>query len=439
MGIDSLWPRILKTEGDEFVVKKAPVETCFVDGQVMLMRSVVPDHVKTWRDFVEYNYMRKLRSLHGEFKRVILAFDNYESVPVYKTIEQLKRSNLNQKTFDFQNGDKIPERPPCQDTWVLALQNRTFKTVVISVISRILANCYKPPRRPASLLIDWVNVVKIEYTHYKDTTETIPTLSSMGEGDVKFQRFVGLYGDILVESVDSDVLLIAMLFIQKHEFNCNVYVKRIASRSLEDDEPAVKGEKRKRNARAPLQYEIVNVGAMLIMMQDCFRQAVGPEMVISQQQVTVIMVCNMLMSGSDYSRKLPQLGPKFLWENMHVSAPLLMMAVGGSDEQVSICEQTFVDSVVTELYRAKYPKYIKVETSNFDDAYADIMQSKLSAKTKDSIPDKEFLICTSRNIQWIVRYWMLHNKNPQTSFDGSDGFVKIGQKLHFGTGSSGAD
>ena len=36
MGIDSLWPRILKAEGDEYVEKKPlkDVHTVFVDGQV---------------------------------------------------------------------------------------------------------------------------------------------------------------------------------------------------------------------------------------------------------------------------------------------------------------------------------------------------------------------------------------------------------------------
>lgn len=36
MGIDSLWPRILKAEGNEYVEKKPlkDVHTVFVDGQV---------------------------------------------------------------------------------------------------------------------------------------------------------------------------------------------------------------------------------------------------------------------------------------------------------------------------------------------------------------------------------------------------------------------
>ena len=215
-------------------------------------------------------------------------------------------------------------------------------------------------------------------------------------------------------------------------------MKRIASKSLEDDGGGEGGAKRKRGERRALEYEIVNVGAMLSMMQMCFRQAVGPEMAVDSVHVTMILVCTMLMSGSDYSRKLPQLGPKFLWENMHVSAPLLMMAIASGEDGVSICEKTFVDCVVTELYRAKYPKYVKPETTCFQSAHADIMQSKLSEKTKNSIPDRDFFICTSRNIQWIMRYWMLHNKNPETKLDGSDGFVKVGTKLNFGTGQDSA-
>lgn len=113
MGIDSLWPRILKAEGDEYVEKKPlkDVHTVFVDGQVtarvfcfwclpgsvftlplptdwtrhaqvMLMKSTVPPHVTTWQQFVDYNFTAKLTSLHGAYKNVILSFDNYECVPV---------------------------------------------------------------------------------------------------------------------------------------------------------------------------------------------------------------------------------------------------------------------------------------------------------------------------------------------------------------------
>ena len=130
------------------------------------------------------------------------------------------------------------------------LQNRKFKTVVICIICRILSNTYKPPRRPAALVIDFVNVLNIEFTHYKDTRQTIDTFKPMGEGDVKFMRHAVMFGSLMVESVDSDVLLIAMRFVSAHNFEIQIFVKRIASKSIDDDAPPPdKDKKRKREEK----------------------------------------------------------------------------------------------------------------------------------------------------------------------------------------------
>jgi len=80
MGIDSLWPRILRSEGDTYVEKGDPsdVKTIFVDGQVMLMKSTMPTHVTTWEQFVSFNFSSKIQRLHRSYEIVILSFDNYQ-------------------------------------------------------------------------------------------------------------------------------------------------------------------------------------------------------------------------------------------------------------------------------------------------------------------------------------------------------------------------
>lgn len=80
MGIDSLWPRILRSEGDTYVEKGDPsdVKTIFVDGQVMLMKSTMPPHVTTWEQFVSFNFSSKIQRMHRSYEIVILSFDNYQ-------------------------------------------------------------------------------------------------------------------------------------------------------------------------------------------------------------------------------------------------------------------------------------------------------------------------------------------------------------------------
>jgi hypothetical protein len=173
----------------------------------MLMKSTLPPHVTTWQQFVDYNFTAKLTSLHGAYKNVILSFDNYECVPVgalvprltfspsypgekqvYKSIEQLKRSTLNRKPFDFEKGAEPPRRPPSSDVWADAMQNRNYKTVVISIICKVLAATYKPPTRPRVLVVDFVNVIKIDYGHYDTKREVMPTFKPMGNA----ARFLSL-------------------------------------------------------------------------------------------------------------------------------------------------------------------------------------------------------------------------------------------------------
>ena len=39
MGIHSEWPKVWAGEGSKFKVHAAPVQTVFIDGQIMLMKS----------------------------------------------------------------------------------------------------------------------------------------------------------------------------------------------------------------------------------------------------------------------------------------------------------------------------------------------------------------------------------------------------------------
>ena len=106
---------------------------------------------------------------------------------MYKSIEQLKRSTLNRKPFNFEKGAEPPRRPPSSDVWADAMQNRNYKTVVISIICKILAATYKPPTRPRVLVVDFVNVIKIDYGHYDTKREVMPTFKPMGNS-ARFPR-----------------------------------------------------------------------------------------------------------------------------------------------------------------------------------------------------------------------------------------------------------
>jgi hypothetical protein len=437
MGIHGDWARIWKAEGTAYVQKElhAGVATVFVDGQILLMKSTIPEGGASWPEYVERNFTRRLLELHRRYQTVILAFDNYEEVPVYKSIEQERRvaPSKGKAVFAFKAGDQIPARPPRQDVWAAAMLNRTFKTNVISMITTLLARTYDPLMQRKTLVLDFVNVVRIDFSPYERTQALMPEMLAMGESDVKFMRYADLFGDIVVESVDSDVVLIAMLYLQRTEFKSRVFVKRIKSNPIDEDATA----KRKRTdakgagrARG-LEYEVVCVGTLLRMLHAACVQAVGPELVMAEEHLTHILVCVMLLCGSDYSRGIPRVGAKVLWEMLDIVVPAFVAASHMSHNAIVVDADYCTDVVFGEIYRAKFGKHVRAEEASFAAVRADLMGSKLSYAVKDSIPTPGHVACTLKNLAWVMHYWALDNGPPPVCAEGSHGFLVADGKVRF--------
>jgi len=324
MGIHGDWAWIWKAEGTAYVKKElqAGVATVFVDEQILLMKSTIPEGGASWAEYVERNFGRRLVELHRRFETVILAFDDYEEVPVYKSIEQERRvaTGRARAPFAFKAGDQIPARPPRQDVWAAAMLNRTFKTNVISMITTLLARSYDPLLQRKTLILDFVNVVRIDFSSYECMQAAMPEMRAMGESDVKFMRYTDKFGDLVVESVDSDVVLIAMLYLQRTAFRSRVLVKRIKSNPIDEDAAAKRKRADAKGARG-LEYEVVCVGTLLRMLHAACIDAVGRKLVMAEEHLTHILVCVMLLCGSDYSRGIPRVGAKVLWEMLDVVVP----------------------------------------------------------------------------------------------------------------------
>jgi hypothetical protein len=281
-------------------------------------------------------------------------------------------------------------------------------------------------------------------------------------------RYSTVFGAMLVESIDSDVILIAMLFMQRHNFEIDIYIKRMASKSIDDDSGAAAADKAtgkraagQKKPRPKASYEVINVKLLLRMLHQVnlallscvlthrelttastskvVKQAVGAEVILSEADMTRFLVFHMLLTGSDYSRKMPQLGAGFVWENLHVSIPLLTCcthdAADGDGDGFQLDADACADTVFAELYRAKYPRHVTAETESFDDVMAALRDSKLTASTKARLPDRDFARCLVKNLLWIMKYWELHNSNPEVDLGGRHGFVQSNGKLVFGMGA----
>ena len=226
--------QIWKSEGAEYITEKVPADTktIFIDGQIILMQSRV-DGCRTWREFALNVFGRRLQSAHAAFDHVILAFDNYKATPVFKSIEQAKRVKTS-AGFAFTAGQKLQDTPPPPAVWPSALQNRTFKSHLICVVVGLLLDHYKPPRRGTSLTVDFVNSVHVSYPlNADDTHETLDDNTELGESDIKFMRYADKCDRLVVDSIDSDVVLIALLYAESGG-RADVFVRRIATRAIDE-------------------------------------------------------------------------------------------------------------------------------------------------------------------------------------------------------------
>ena len=58
---------------------------------------------------------------------------------------------------------------------------------------------------------------------------------------------------------------------------------------------------------------------------------------------------------------------------------------------------------VSRIYYCKFEKHCR--DAEFGDVLASLKASKLSPKTKERLPGADTLLCTVRNINWLLRYW----------------------------------
>lgn len=435
MGIHQDWWKEIKRENGEFndfVLRDGysprSATTFFIDGQIRLMRSYMSDDY-SWETFIDNNFFKYVEKAHDKYENVIISFDNYNAVPAYKSIEQTRRTAQNKSgnKFGFDMEDTLPKRPPMKSVWNLALENRIFKTKLITSICKAFVNNYKcrNKARNCILYIDFVSVIKMEFDCATGVfrRETLENMQEMGESDVKFMRYIPLLGDIVVDSIDSDVLLISMLYLQKKNFQHNIFVRRYKV-TIEDD--TIKTQKRKLSGKTKKEYEVVDIKKMSFSLFNCVRHAVGPELIIPDEQLTNIIVLIFLLCGSDFTPKLPRIGPKTVWEQLHIIVPLMILCIY-QDEDGGLCveEEKFVDLVFSNMYRNVFRRHVKNDEDEFTSVMKDLQNSTLSEKTKNDIPNKDKLISVITSVQWVMTYWNCHNTSPPISEDGKHGFQKI--------------
>ncbi len=408
MTIDSSWIACLKEETPLAFTKHPPFQpdAVFIDGQIRLMPASV-DGVVSWEDYIQRQFERHISKY---FQRgvscVVLAFHDYAHVPSAKNMTQTKRRR-NLPSLDFNARDCLPPCVPTGEHFTRCISNRAFKSKVIQlVIHRLTTNLACADGQ--CLVVDYTGAPVRHFPRASGRPpEPIPGLcGSLGEADVKFVPYTSIFPKLQVDSVDGDSLPIALLHMEGG-FSGHISILRLETR-VKGSEDTAPEAKRQRTGRV---YEYVDVRAVY----ECFVCMVAPQStsggcVVSHAGHEISMlVCLIGLSGTDFTRGLPLVSGKTLYDFLPDVWMRLCRSYDPGTRQLS--PESALELLVSRIYHKKFSNH--APDSGLGAVMGSLLQSKLSEKTKERLPSPEVLHCTVRNVNWLLRYWReLSPPNP---------------------------
>ena len=446
MTIDSSWIASFKEESPAAFTKNIPFRptAAFCDGQIRLMRGHTQDFM-TWDMYLWQQFTGHVRKFydHHKVSTVILAFDDYANVPEAKCMTQLKRRRHLPK-LDILEREPLPSFCPSGDHWDQCIANRTFKAKLIAmVIERLPALLQLKPDQ--TLIIDYAGCPK-EFRAGESGMEVreLQELVPMGEADIKFTRYADLYKDLLVDSVDGDSIPIALIHheacvreltmgsMDEHDLAGappRICIYRITTRVADDGSAArkrsVDGEDKGKVSKRTFEY--VNIPALYHALSEVCAQCMDRMKSPTHSQHLMSMLLVLIgLTGTDFTRSMPQLSGKSVFGFL----PDLWLPLMGSYDprQGQLDVGKAADMLVACIYASKFANHIKTPSVSLQTVFDALQRSKLSQRTRDSLPSISRINCTIRNVNWLLKYWRepTNVPNPLLQEDGvaTFGFVK---------------
>ena len=132
------------------------------------------------------------------------------------------------------------------------------------------------------------------------------------------------------------------------------------------------------------------------------------------------------LTGTDFTRNMPQLSGRAVFGLL---PDLWLALIQTSDPQTGqMSVQGGTDSLVARIYACKYATHVKAPPTTLHHVFEALHHSKLSQRTRDSLPSVPRVACTVRNANWLLRYWRTPTcvPNPLQQDEGvaTFGFVK---------------
>ena len=449
MTIDSSWIASFKEETPEAFTDSIPFrpKAAFCDGQIRLMRGNTSELI-TWDDYIWqqfHSHVSKFFKNHN-VTTVILAFDDYANVPEAKSMTQIKRRKHLPK-LDILEREPLPNVCPYGDRWDQCIANRTFKTKVIMMVIEKLPWLLKP-KGGQSLIIDYAGH-PVAFRTGPDgqmQSKVLETLVPLCEADIKFTRYADIFRDLLVDSVDGDSVSIALIHHEKSIRELThgsmetsdltgapprVCIYRMTTKVADDsfqpsrkkakassgsilgasnsDGPnsaAPKEEKKEaaKAGRARRTYEYVNIPLLHESIRSVISQCFGRAKMISHSDQYMLMLLSLIgLTGTDFTRPLPQVSGKSVYRFLPDVFSSVVQSFNPDEGQLDV--QFAADTIVAGIYSAKFSQHFHHPPITIDSALHTLKSSKLSERTKESLPHASQILCSVRNVNWLLRYW----------------------------------
>jgi hypothetical protein len=158
----------------------------------------------------------------------------------------------------------------------------------------------------------------------------------------------------------------------------------------------------------------------------------------SPAYLTAILSFLVLLCGCDYSKKLPRIGVKTLWDNVDMIVPAIVACTSYTNNVFVVDTTVSIDGLIASLYARTYTRHVRLNSagggaigSGMDTVLTMLHSSSLSEKTKQDLPTRVSLCTTLRNIEWVINYWAIENGDPACPVDGTHGFRIVDKKVVF--------
>lgn len=377
-------------------------DVAFIDGQIKLMKAM---HVKSWTELVFRNFYCSVnRYFSMGIRTVVLAFDDYALVPMAKNMTQCKRKRHIPDVAVHRN-ETLPAEIP--HNWQQCIMNRAFKTKVIQLVIDTLPGMLNLATGQ-SLIIDYKGVPVVH--HANGTTESLPDeFAAMGEADVKFTRYTA-FGSMLVDAIDGDYVPIALLHLQtlqqtkKDLPDISIYRMEIRCE---------KAIKRTAEGKPIFAYEYLHTNKLLRHLQDkvFIKLAAVWKPHFRGCEISIIATC-IAFTGCDFTKGLPFIGAKKIWDNLANIYPNMLSAL---DHNCLVFDVPVIrDRVVALLYGLAYQRHFtqSLRLPMHEVVHHLCKRSTLSDMVKQKLPSVRSVECLARNASWVLAYWHCNANCP---------------------------